>query len=90
VTPAEEYAAALAAYTAAKARLIEAKRHYDHKNAPEVVAARNAKAAEYRAKKRAAWNAPEAVAERERYAQENRERMDRWLEEREARYRRTG
>jgi hypothetical protein len=75
MTPAEEYAAALAAYTAAKARLIEAKRHYDHKNAPEAVAARRAKQLAYKAKR----NAPEAVAQREREWQEDRERMARWI-----------
>jgi hypothetical protein len=76
LTPQEEYEAALVQYRAAQARLVEAKRHYDHKTAPEVIAARRAKSAEYRAKKRAERNTPEAKAERERRRQE----YERWLQ----------
>ncbi len=57
-----EYVAALAAYTAAQARLIEAKRHYDPKSAPEAIEERKAKQAEYRAQRRAERNTPEAKA----------------------------
>lgn len=80
-SPHQEYVAALAAYTAAKERLIEAKRHYNHKTAPEAVAERRAKQAEYRAKRKAAWNDPEARAQREREAKQYAERMKSWRDE---------
>jgi len=72
----QEYEAALLAYAAAQARLIEAKRHYDPKTAPEAIEQRKAKQAEYRAKRRAERNTPEAKAERKRRRQEH----DRWLQ----------
>ena len=72
-----EYVEALAAYVTAKQRLIEAKRHYDPKFAPEAVAQRKAKQAAYRAKYRAERNTPEAKAARKRQRQEH----DRWLQE---------
>ena len=75
-SPQQEYEAALAQYLAAQARLIEARRHFDPRTAPAAVAARNAKAAEYRAKRRAERNTPEAKAERER----RREEYKRWLQ----------
>jgi hypothetical protein len=75
-TPRQEYEAALAAYTKAQQRLIEAKRHYDLKTAPEAVEQRKAKQAEYRAKRRAERNTPEAKAERERRRQEH----EKWLQ----------
>ena len=70
-TPQQEYEAALAQYHQARVRLAEAKRHYDPKTSPEF----KAKAAEYRAKRKAAWNAPEAVAQREREHQELEQRL---------------
>ena len=73
----EEYDAALAQYYAAQARLIEARRHYDPKTAPEAIAQRRAKSAEYRAKRRAERNTPEARLERARLRQEH----ERWLQE---------
>jgi hypothetical protein len=73
-----EYVAALAAYTAAKARLIEAKKHFDPKSAPEAIEHRKARSAGYRAKRRAERNTPEARAERERRRQEH----EKWLQER--------
>ena len=89
MTPQQEYVAALAAYTAAKERLIEAKRHFDPKTAPEYIAARRARAAEHRAKRLAAWNDPETKARRERDIQENVERMSALMSEHERRWRRT-
>jgi hypothetical protein len=83
----QEYEAALAAYAAAQARLIEAKRHYDPKTAPEVIEQRKAKQATYRAKRKAEWNAPEAKAQRERELEESRERTQRLMEEYERRWR---
>lgn len=77
----QEYVAALAAYTAAKERLIEAKRYYDPTTAPDAVAQRRAKQAEYRAKRRAAWNDPVAKAQREREHQAYTERMKAWMED---------
>jgi hypothetical protein len=73
-TPHQEYVAALAAYSAAKERLIEAKRHFDPATAPEAVAKRRAKQAEYRAKRKAAWK-------RERDAEEHAARMSVWMED---------
>ena len=86
-TERQEYEAALAAYAAAQQRLIEAKRHYDPKTAPEVVEQRKAKQAAYRAKRKAEWNAPEAKAQRERELEESRERTQRLMEEYERRWR---
>jgi hypothetical protein len=83
----QEYEAALAQYLAAKARLIEAKRHYDHKSDPQAIATRRAKAAEYRAKRKAAWNDPQAKALREQQIREETERMRQWLEAYESRWR---
>ena len=66
----QEYEAALTAYAAAQARLIEAKRHYDPRTAPEFIAKRNASARASRAKRIAenqAWLAsPEHQAREER------------------------
>jgi len=76
-TPHQEYVAALAAYNAAQARLIEARRHYDPKTAPEAIERRKAKSAEYRAKLRVERNTPEAKADRERIRQE----YERWLQD---------
>jgi hypothetical protein len=78
-TPQQEYAAALAAYTAAQERLTEARRHYDPKSAPEAIAQRRERQAEYRAKRLAERNTPEAKAERERWRQE----QERWRQQME-------
>ena len=88
-TSRQEYEAALAAYTKAKAWLIEAKQHYDPKTAPEVIEKRNAKAAEYRAKRKAARNAPEAIMERERHALRVALHMDEYERRRDAERRRS-
>ena len=78
----QEYEAALAAYRAAQARLTEAKRHYDPKTAPEVLAKRRASMAARRARLRAehqAWLAsPERAAEEERYRRMAEEYDRRW------------
>jgi len=81
LSPQEEYEAALTQYRAAQKRLVEAKRHFDPKTAPEAIAQRRAKQAEYRAKRRAAWNDPEAKAQRERELEENSVRMRAWMDE---------
>jgi len=81
-SPRLEYEAALAAYTKAQQRLIEAKLHYDPKTAPEAIEKRNAKAAEYRAKRRAERNIPEEKAARKEY----RERRRREIEEYQQRW----
>ena len=69
----QEYEAALAAYRAATQRLTEAKRHYDPKTAPEVIAKRRASVAARRARLRAerqAWLAsPERALDRSPRAQ---------------------
>jgi hypothetical protein len=78
----QEYEAALAAYEAAQARLVEAKRHYDPRTAPEFIAKRNASARASRAKRIAenqAWLAsPERAAEVERFRRMAEEYDRRW------------
>jgi hypothetical protein len=78
----QEYEAALAAYRAATQRLTEAKRHYDPKTAPEVIAKRRASMAARRARLRAerqAWLAsPERAAEEERNRRMYEEYQRRW------------
>jgi hypothetical protein len=81
-TPRQEYVEALAAYRAATQRLTEAKRHYDPKTAPEVIAKRRASMAARRARLRAerqAWLAsPERAAEEERNRRMSEEYQRRW------------
>jgi hypothetical protein len=76
-----EYVAALAAYTAAKARLIEAKKHFDPKSAPEAIEHRKARSAGYRAKRRAERNSRRQ--EHEKWLQEHANIGRRRIEERE-------